>query len=79
MGLIPVLSSIRHLKIVKFFFLGGGGNRFAPFSSICSVMKVSHYKYVSLLRRTQLFLKGSGIGPALGPLQTVRPRILGIV
>ena len=38
---IPVLSSTRHLKVVVYF----GKNRFVPFSSICSVMKVSHHEY----------------------------------
>ena len=41
MRLIPVLSPTRHLKVVVCF----GENRFAPFSCICSVMKISHYKY----------------------------------
>ena len=38
---ISVLSSTRYLKVVVYF----GENRFVSFSSICSVMKVSHYKY----------------------------------
>ena len=41
MRLIPVLSPTRNLKVVVCF----GENRFAPFSCICSVMKISHYKY----------------------------------
>ena len=38
---IPVLSSTRHPKVVVYI----GEDRFVPFSSICSVMKISHYKY----------------------------------
>ena len=39
---ILVLSSTRYLKVVVY----SGENRFVPFSSICSVMKVSRYKYL---------------------------------
>ena len=38
---IPVLSSTTHLKVVVYF----RETRFVPFFGICSVMKISHYKY----------------------------------
>ena len=41
MCLIPVLSSTRHLKVAVYF----GENHFVHFSSVYSIMKVSHCRY----------------------------------
>ena len=50
---IPVMSSTSQTKVVVYF----GENRFVPFSSICSVMKVSRYKYFDSYLVANNFIK----------------------
>ena len=47
----PALSSTRLKKVVVYF----GQNHFVPLSSNCSLIKVSHYMYLSALWNIRRF------------------------